>query len=259
VFLNGLPFFANAQLKIDGSTGVMPLVSALADAYQSQEHKTAIKIGTGLNPQKRIDALLNGEIDIAMASHGIDIQQIENNGLAVHKFAQMAVVMGVNHSVSTTNLTEKQLCQIYSGEITNWGSLGGQEAVIHVFIRPFNEVDTEVIESIVPCFDQSIISKSVVSKAKSGQMARAIAKNPSSIGMTTQVRVVQSDGRIKALAMNGVLPTSENLLNGSYPYTRDSFLITSKHPSDKVLEFLAFIRTEAGSEVITANNAIPAQ
>ena len=61
------------KIIIDGSTGVAPLVAALAKAYQAQSAATTIDIGKGLGTKERIQALSDGKIDIAMASPGINI------------------------------------------------------------------------------------------------------------------------------------------------------------------------------------------
>lgn len=257
-FVFGSKSLAATALRIDGSTGVKPLVTALADAYQKTQTRASFEIGAGLKPDKRIEALLNNEIDVAMASHGINTGQITAKGLKVHRFAQMAVVMGVNHSIEINTLSFEQLCDIYSGKLTSWQPLGGPDVAISPFVRPFNEVDTEVLVAHIPCFAQVQVASHIGIKKKSGQMARALVKTPASLGMTTMVRVQQSEGKIKALALNGVTPQASNLLSGAYPFVRDSFLITASTPSADVGAFLAFVRSRQGSDIIFANNAIPA-
>ncbi|HTE15311.1 MAG TPA: hypothetical protein VK642_09560 [Burkholderiales bacterium] len=70
------------KIVIDGSTGVTPLVAALAKA------------------------LRDGKIDMAMASHGLKVDDIKRQGMAVHEIAKVAVLFGVNASVSATDLTD---------------------------------------------------------------------------------------------------------------------------------------------------------
>src|SRR5688572_3523985 len=103
------------SIVIDGSTGVTPLVAALAKAYQSTMPGTMIEIGKGLGTKARIQALADGRIDIAMASHGLNVADIQRQGMAVHEIGKTAVVFGVNASVPIANLTDAQVCDIYSG------------------------------------------------------------------------------------------------------------------------------------------------
>lgn len=250
---------AETTIKIDGSTGVKALVQALAAGYQKQKASTEIILGDGLKPKARISALLNHQIDIAMASHGIDIQRITEQNLKVHRFAKMAVVMAVNASVSIDNISYQQLCDVYAGRLQNWRSLTDSDLAIQAFIRPLSEVDAEVLQQKIDCFGQAQLADSIVTINKSGPMARSIAKTLGAIGMTTMVRVAQSEGKMKAIAINGIAPDLDNLLSGDYQYSRDSFLITAAEPSPQVAEFLVFIRSEQGAEIIVQNNAVPAE
>ncbi|TRY32516.1 hypothetical protein FM019_06680 [Aliiglaciecola sp. M165] len=247
------------EIVIDGSTGVKPLVISLANTYRELQPAIQIEIGAGLDPRARIQALTHKKIDIAMASHGIDSQQISKLGLQVHRIAKIAVVMGVHHGVDVPSISHQQLCDIYSGKINNWKSLGGESGPIIPFIRPNNEVDTEVIIEHVPCFAELHLAADIQVKNKSGQMATALAQTPGAIGMTTLVRVAQSNQHIIPLALNGIPPTPSNLMSDVYPLSRDVFLITASQPSPPVEEFLAFVRSESGANIIRANNAVPAK
>ena len=247
-----------ATVVVDGSTGVKPLVEALAKVYSKSQQAVSIQIGTGLKPKARIQALLNQDIDIAMASHGIDIEAITSEGLQVHKIAKVAVVMAVNRDVNISGVSHQQLCDIYAGKTLNWRSLHGPNAAIAVFSRPNTEVDYEVVNAHIPCFSQLQLSSQTQTKKKSGQMARALAQTSGAIGMTTMVRVAQSEGRLLALSLDDVAPTITNLLSGDYVLTRDLFLITPSNPTPQVSSFLAFIRSEKGAVIIQTNNAVPA-
>ena len=115
---------------IDGSTGVTPLVQALAKAYMEQNPSVAIEIGKGLGTKARIQALSEGKIDIAMASHGLDVAAIKRAGMAVREVGKVAVVFGVNASVAVTDLSESQICDVYAGKAQRWKQLGGPDLAI---------------------------------------------------------------------------------------------------------------------------------
>src|SRR5688572_29873006 len=108
---------AQSTIVIDGSTGVAPLVAALAKAYEQENAGAKIQIGKGLGTGARIRALDEGKIDIAMASHGLDVAAIQKQGMVVHEFAKVAVVFAVNETVPVGALTDAQVCAIYSGKI----------------------------------------------------------------------------------------------------------------------------------------------
>lgn len=245
------------RISIDGSTGVTPLVAALAKAYQGQNPSVSIDIGKGLGTSARIQALNEGKIDIAMASHGLNVAQIEKQGMVVHEIAKVAVVFGVNTGVSINTFTHAQICDIYSGKVMNWQQLGGADLAIVPMTRPDSEVDTEVVREKIPCLAKLQMPEAVKVMPKAGEIAQALAATAGAIGMTTMTVVEQSQGQIKAASLQGILPTAENVQGHTYPLTRDSFLVVKAPPSPAVSRFLEFIRGAAGVKTISANGAVP--
>jgi phosphate transport system substrate-binding protein len=256
IFWLGLPAQADT-LRIDGSTGVRPLVVALAEAFEKNYPLIRIEIGEGMSTGRRIEALEKEEIDIAMASHGIDVQSFTRRGLQVHWFAKMAVVFGVHQSVELTDLSEEQICGIYRGQYRNWEVLGGPDLPILALSRPASEVDTEIFIEQMSCFQDFSDRDHLVWIEKSGPLARELAQRSGAIGMTTPVRVGQSKGAIKVLALDGIAPTARNLRRGKYPYARNSYLITKGLPSPALKRFLMFVNSRSGRRVILRQNAVP--
>jgi len=245
------------KITIDGSTGVTPLVAALAKAYREQNPATAIDIGKGMGTRARIEALRSGKIDIAMASHGLKVDEIKQQGMAVHEIAKIAVVFGVNASVPLTGINDAQICDIYSLKTTNWKALGVPDQAIVPVTRPDSEVDTEVVREKIACLTKLQKPDAVKVAPKAGEMAEALATTTGAIGMTTMTVVEQSNGRVKPLTLRGIAPTAANVQNKSYTLTRDSFLVTQATPSPAVAKFMAFVASDAGKKVIAANGAVP--
>jgi phosphate transport system substrate-binding protein len=245
------------KIIIDGSTGVTPLVAALAKAYREQNPGTTIDIGKGMGTRARIEALRDGKIDIAMASHGLKVDDIKRQGMTVHEIAKIAVVFGVNASVAVTNLTGEQICGIYLATTKNWKELGAADLGIVAVTRPDSEVDTEVVREKIACLAKLQMPDSVKVAPKAGEMAEQLATTTGAVGMTTMTVVEQSNGRIKAVALQGVMPTAANVQNKTYTLTRDSFLVTQATPSPAVAKFMAFVHSDAGKKVIAANGAVP--
>ena len=254
-----LPAGAQGAEKIaaDGSTGITPLVAALARAYEAQQPGTTIEIGKGLGTKARIQALADGRIDIAMASHGLNVAEIERQGMAVHEIAKVAVVFGVNASVPVVKLSDAQVCDIYAGKTKNWKELGGPDLMVAALARPDSEVDTEVVREKIGCLTAMKLPETVRIMPKAGEMAQALAATAGAIGMTTMTVVEQSQGRVKPVALAGMIPTAENVQRKTYTLTRDSFLVVKNPPAPAVERVLAFVRSAAGESVIAANGAVP--
>lgn len=248
---------APARIVIDGSTGVTPLVAALAKSYLERNPPVTIEIGKGMGTRARIAALRDGKIDIAMASHGLNVAEIEKQGMAVHEFAKVAVVFAANSSVTVANITDAQVCAIYLGKVKNWKDLGGPDLAIVPFTRPDSEVDTEVVREKIPCLADLKMPDFVRVAPKAGEMAQALAETSGGFGMTTMTVVEQSQGRVRALSLHGIAPTAENVQRQAYALTRDSFLVVKSPPPLAVAAFLEFVRGVNGTKTIAANGAVP--
>jgi phosphate transport system substrate-binding protein len=244
-------------VRVDGSAGVRPLVEALAREYRAHQPSVAIVLGDGLGSKARIEALDQGRIDIAMASHGVDVAELAVQGLAAHEIARVAVVFGVNSSVPQIALTEQQVCDVYAGGIANWKELGGPDLAVVPLARPVGEVDADVVAAGVGCFAAAIAGRELRTPELPDEMAAALAATSGAIGMTSMPFVERSEGRIRALSLGGVEPSAANVLSGRHTLTRQSFLLTRAAPSPAVAGFLAFVRSAAGARVISASAAVP--
>lgn len=247
------------KVVLDGSTGVMPLASALAKAFQVKFPGAAFEFGTGLDTQARFQALAARKIDIALASHGLRVEDLTKQGMIVHEIARIAVVFGVNETVPASNLTAQQVCDIYSGKVTNWKALGGPELEIAARTRPESEVDTEVVRDGVACMKNLKIADSVKVMPKSGDMAKELAAVPGAIGMTSMTVVEQSKGKVKAASLDGIAPGADNVKRRAYTLIRESFFVTRGSPSTAAARFIEFTRSASGDDVIAANGAVPAK
>jgi phosphate transport system substrate-binding protein len=245
------------KVVLDGSTGVMPLASALAKAYQAKNPGAAFEFGKGLGTKARFQALADGKIDVALASHGLRVDQLTKQGMVVHEIARIAVVFGVNETVPVSKLTAQQVCDIYSGKVTNWKALGGPDLEIAVRTRPESEVDTEVVRDGIACLKDLKMAGSVKAMPKSGDMANELAAVPGAIGMTSMTVVEQSKGKVKAVSLNGVAPSADNVKRKNYTLIRESFFVTRGSPSTAVARFIEFTRGPSGDDVIAANGAVP--
>jgi phosphate transport system substrate-binding protein len=252
-----LPAWAEEKIVLDGSTGMLPLAQALATAYQQWSSDPQVEIGKGLGTGARLQALAEGKIQIALASHGITPEEVQKGNLNVIEAAKGAIVFAVNAGVPITNLTEAQVCDIYSGKVRNWQPLGGSDRPIAVLTRPPTEVDPEVIRAKVGCFRELTEVETAKVMARGGDMAKGLAETPDAIGMTSMTVVEQSGGKVKALTLNGVAPTAEQVKSSRYVLTRDFLFVIKGEPTPSIKKFLDFVLSLDGDRVILANGAVP--
>ena len=245
------------QIVLDGSSGMLPLAKSLAAAYQRQSSDPQVQIGMGLGTGPRLRALAERKIQVALASHGIKPEDVQKQNLTIIEVAKGAIVFAVNSSVPITNITESQVCDVYSGKIRSWQFLGGSDYPVAVLTRPPTEVDPEVIRAKIGCFKELRESETAKVMARGGDMAKALAETPHALGMTSMTVVEQSEGKVRALTLNGIAPTAENAKSGRYFLTRDFLFVIKGQPTGPVKRFLDFVLSPEGDRVIQANGAVP--
>jgi len=252
-----LPARGAESIVLDGSSGMLPLARALAAAYQKQSPDPQVETGKGLGTGARLRALAEGKIHIALASHGIKPDDIQKGNLKIIEVAKGAIVFAVNASVPIANITESEVCDIYSGKSRNWQALRGTDNPVAVLSRPPTEVDPEVIREKVACFKDLEEVETAKVMARGGDMAKGLAETPHAIGMTSMTVVEQSGGQVKALSLTGTAPTEENVKSGRYFLTRDFLFVIRGEPTPLVKRFVDFVLSPEGDRVIRANGAVP--
>lgn len=249
------PIAAQEKILVDGSTGTAPLVQALGQAFTAKSGPV-VEIGKGLGTKARLEALEAGRIHIAMASHGLKVEEVTKQGMLVLPIAKSAVVFAVHASVPVDQLTATQICSLYASTIRNWKDLGGTDLPVVVYARPDSEVDTEVIRDGIACLKTLQFPPSVKLAERGGDMAKALAETPGAIGVTTATVVEQSKGTLRAIRLDGATPDEPSITAGRYRLTRDAFLVTRKDAPASVQSFLDFVKSPEGAGVIRANGAI---
>jgi phosphate transport system substrate-binding protein len=118
-------------------------------------------------------------------------------------------------------------------------------------------VDPEVIRAKIGCFKELKEVETAKVMARGGDMAKGLVETPHAIGMTSMTVVEQSGGKVKALTLNAVAPTAENVRSGRYFLTREFYFVIKAEPTPSIKKFLDFVLSPDGDRVILANGAVP--
>jgi phosphate transport system substrate-binding protein len=132
-----------------------------------------VESGKGLGTKARIQALAEGKIDVALASQGLNIDEISRQGMTAHEIARIAVVFGVNAAAApVSNVTAQQICDVYAGKTTSWKALGGPDSQVALRTRPDTEVDAEIVRAHIRCLSELRMPEMVKVMPTSGDMAK---------------------------------------------------------------------------------------
>ncbi|HOQ75080.1 MAG TPA: phosphate ABC transporter substrate-binding protein [Thermoclostridium sp.] len=236
------------KIAIEGSTSMQKMMQEMADAYMdSHTHITAEYTGSGSS--SGIRAVISGTADIGAVSRVVSEEELSQGLQAIH-IAWDAIAVIIHPSNSVQDLTSEQVARIYKKEITNWSEVGGPDAGIVVVTRDPASGTREAFDSLFGIRDKVQADQEA---AKTGETLIAVAQNPNAVGYVSLSYVRKG---VKAISIDGIEPSAENVLKGSYEIRRPLIIVTSVYPDDIVQDFIGFMLSEDG-KVIIEREAIP--
>jgi len=254
--LTGTAAFAKDTIVVNGSTTVLPIGQATAEAYMKKDANVNISISGG-GSGNGIKALIDKTTQIAMSSRDMKKEEIElakSKGVnpVEHKVAIDALTPLVHPTNPVASLTIEQLSLIYQGKITNWKEVGGKDLQIVVISR---DTSSGTYES----WQEKVLHKEKVTpkaqlQASSGAIVQAISKNRYAIGY---VGIGYVNKSVKAVKVNGIEANDKNALNGTFPIARPLFMYTDGEPTGAVASYLKFVKGSDGQKIVKKEGFVP--
>jgi phosphate transport system substrate-binding protein len=241
------PTGLSGELTIAGSTTVLPINQECARLLMVANPDLRISVSGG-GSGHGVKAAGAGEIDIGAVSRDVKSSEREQYpDLKPVAIGKDSVAIVVHPSNAITALTLEQAAKIFSGEITNWKEVGGADAAIRVITREEGSGTRETFETYVMTpFGRETAAKAFV-KASNGEVRATVSSDYSSIGYLSLGYV---DETVKALSIGGIAATVDNVVSGTYPISRNLYLITKGTPSTLEAAFIDFVLSSEGQKVV---------
>ena len=204
----------------DGSTSMASVISALGESFMNENPDVTFTYnptGSGSG----ITAAQEGRCDIGLASRALKDSEKES-GLQETCLAYDGIAIVVHPDNKVDDLTLEQIADIYTGKITNWKEVGGDDAEIVLIGREAGSGTRDGFESITGTKDACQYRQELTA---TGDVITTVSQNPAAIGYASLSAVKDS---IKALSVDGVAPSEETVQDGSYAVQRPFMLITKK-------------------------------
>jgi len=217
-----------------GSSALLPLVKQASTEFMEKNPKVTVNVtaggsGTGLKN------VADGTSDIGNS----DIEagpEYKDKGLVDHVVAIAPFALIVNKDVNVDNLTKAQATDIFTGKITNWKEVGGNDAKIVVVHRPDSSGSKALVKKIV--LDGKEFTKDGVTQESSGAVATTVGSTAGAIGY---VDTPYLNDTIKALKFEGVAFSKDTIKDGKYPLYGIEHMYTKGEPKGAVKAFLDYI------------------
>jgi phosphate transport system substrate-binding protein len=238
---------SSASVIVAGSTSVQPFAEILAEEYMMLHPGITIDVQGG-GSAAGIMAAKSGTADIGMSSRALKGDEMS---LWYVEIARDGLAIIIHPDNPINNLTLEQVRDIYSGKIDNWSLLGGSKSHIHVFAREEGSGTRSSFESLV--MEKTEIMARAMIQDSNGAVRQLVADDPNAIGFISLGLV---DKTIKAVELNGVTPTREHVLDGSYGLSRPFLFLTIEEPVGLVKEFIDFTISEKGRTLLNAEGLV---
>ena len=275
IFFTALVFFMPAvyscanrsdeMIILAGSTSVSPYAEMLAQEYERIFPGSEIDIQGG-GSSAGVSAALSKTADIGMSSRSVkesELDALKNTGQKWHivEIAKDGLAVIIHPDNPIKNLTLEQLREIYAAKITNWKYLGGKDAKIHVITREEGSGTRSAFEELVMGKDNYITPKAIVQDSN-GSVRLLVSDDVNSIGFISLGLINAQKGQkpVKALSLDGVETTAENVINGSYKLFRPFLFVTvvdeNGEPTGLSKKFIDFVLSPEGQKILTDEGLI---
>ena len=238
-------------VSTDGSTSMEKVIMSLGESFQAKNKG----ISVGYNPTgsgSGITAVSEGRCDIGLSSRALKDDE-KASGLKETVLALDGIAIIVNPENKVSDLTLEQIAKIYTGQITNWKEVGGDDAEIVLIGREAGSGTRDGFESITGTKDSCKYRQELTS---TGDVITTVAGNPNAIGYASLASVKDS---VKALSVGGVAPTEATVSDGTYAVQRPFVLVTKEGAelSAAAQLFFDYATSKDAAEIISAAGAVP--
>ena len=258
----------DVYIENKGSDTMVNLALAWAERYQDTHDGVRISV-TGGGSGTGIAALLNDTVDLANASRQIKDEEIEKaraNGLEPVEFvvARDAIAVVVHPDNPVNALSLEQLADIYSGKISNWREVGGEDRPIVRLSRETNSGThvyfLEVVLRLGDSDNKTLFSQDTLLLPSSEGIIHEVRQNPNAIGYDG-LGYVPHDLKVLAVSANDsdvyVSPSIETVNSGTYPIARDLYIYSAGQPEGFVKAYLDWIFSEEAQQIVSDLGFVP--
>ncbi len=236
------------KLQIAGSTTVLPIAEECARIFMENNPGSQVYVSGG-GSSHGVKSVAEGVVDIGDASRDLkDSEKEQYTDLVTHAVAKDGVAIIVHPSNTINDLTITQLQGIYTGEITNWKDVGGEDIEIMVVSREGGSGTRDCFEQVVLKPIEKDVTEYAIIQDSNGKVRTTITGSEQGIGFIS-LGYVNSD--VKAVNLDGTEPTIENIRSNNYAISRTLWMITKGNPDENEQAFLDFVLSEEGQNIVS--------
>jgi ABC-type phosphate transport system substrate-binding protein len=236
----------SGTLHIDGSVNFEPLLQHVNQDYHVQCPVMTISLA-GDDSRTGLSFLQQKEIDVVSS----DLTVRPSHNLTDQPIAAMLYTLIVNPDVQVSQLSSRAIQDIYQGRITNWSQVGGSDMPIKIIQRPANDTVSAVFQAFVLNNQGEHVNGARLKK----NWLQAVAQTPGAISYVPLV--VTQGANVTVLAIDGVSPTIQALVQGTYPFWSVEHFYTQGSGTSQFQSYLQFLMSEQEALAFPSYGAAP--
>lgn len=243
----------SGKVQIVGSTSVQPLAQAIADEFEKKFSEISIEV-QGVGSSAGVKAAADGVADIGSASRELKEKE-EAWGLDKHIIAFDGVAVVAHRENSLDSLSKEDITKIFKGEIKNWSEVGGNDEAIIVVSRESGSGTRGAFEDIMDLEVKdkdgnkvSAVREDALIQEGNGSVRATISTKKSAIGYISLGYVNEE---VKALDVDGVAASKENIKAQTYPVFRPFLMLTKGEVSPATKAYLDYIFSDEGQKIVS--------
>ena len=247
----------NNSVTLAGSTSVTPYAEKMAQAFESENPGIVVDV-QGLGSTAGVKAANENTADIGMASRELKEEE-KGMGLTEHVIAHEGIAVITNPKNEVKELDIESLKKIFNGEINNWKQVGGADETIIVVSREAGSGTRAAFDELVGLEQEngdtklSTVTPEALIADGNGSIRQNIAGKENAIGYLS---LGYLDDSVTGIKIDGIEPTTENVISGDYKISRPFLMLTKGEVKDTAKAYMDFVMSEKGQAIIEKEGAV---
>ena len=237
------------EIKIGGTGASLGTMQVLAQAYAKTQADAKITVLPSMGSGGGIKAVLAGAIQIGVSSRPLSEAESKAGAVAI-EYGRTPFVFATTAASKATGITTQNLADFYAGKVDQWPD----GSKLRLVLRPIGDSDSELIKAMSPAMREAKSAaeqrKGMVFTVTDQDTASSIEKVPGALGPSTLALMLSEERALKALTLDGVVPSAENIANGRYPLFKQLLIVTGPKTPPEAQAFVSFVRSGAGREIL---------
>lgn len=244
----------SGRLLITGSSTMAPMVSAIAQRFQSLHPAVRVEVQMGGSGRGIADAR-SGKADIGMASRALGEAERDLYSLPI---ARDGITLVVHRDNPVQALTNRQIVDIYTGKITNWKQVGGRDTAILTVKAEAKYSSTELFTQYFDIAYDDIRAQRTV--GDNPMRIKLMGENPNAIlymSVGEAERRMQAGAPVKLLPVDGVAASSKSIRDGNFPISRALSLVVKDMPAGLAKAFIEYAVSSQVTDIVVVHDFVP--